>query len=186
MPEIPSVWWYGVPPEELSAVANAIEQFRRLWTSIRPPWPHAFDGTAKDVRAVDYLQYEGIGFPECGIEGATLVCGEVLRRAAGLQWVKSYRGDWLLVADDGIARLVINPLARVEEIEFARVPPDGRFSWFIVRAAVDCFPWARPEAQADLRSLVSELDDGELDDMEARLQKLRMANQKAKLDRRGW
>src|ERR671912_792242 len=83
-------WGYPVPPEELVAVSEAADAFRKLWASIRPPWPHAFDGTVNDVRAIDYLDYEGINFPKCGIEGAALVCGEVLRRAAGLEWVTSY------------------------------------------------------------------------------------------------
>lgn len=79
-----SHWASPIPPSELVAIETAAAEFRALWASMRPPLPHAFDFTQGDVRAIDYLQYEGIKFPECGIDGAALVCGEVLRRAAGL------------------------------------------------------------------------------------------------------
>jgi hypothetical protein len=153
-------WGFPIPLEELAAVEEAAAAFGRLWTSIGPPWPHAFNGTVNDVRAIDYLDYEGIGFPQCGVEGAALVCGEVLRRAARLQWVCSYRGDWFVASpEDDWPRVAICPVVRVHELEFAGVPRDGRFMWFLSRAALDCLAVAAADAEADLRNLLVFGDD---------------------------
>jgi hypothetical protein len=94
-------WGFLPSPEELQSVTAAMTAFRERWASIQPPFPAAFDGTIADVRALGYLSYEGIEFPEGGIEAAALVCGEVLRRAAGLEWVISYRGDWFVASPEG-------------------------------------------------------------------------------------
>ncbi|HEY0008772.1 MAG TPA: hypothetical protein VGB55_08620 [Tepidisphaeraceae bacterium] len=148
-------WGFPVPADELVAVEQAAAAFRDLWASIRPPWPHAFDGSVNDVRAIDYLHYEGIGFPKCGVEGAALVCGEVLRRAARLEWVCSYRGDWFVASpEDDWPGVAICPVVRVHEVQFAGTPQFGRFMWFLSRAAIDCVPVASADAEADLRKLL--------------------------------
>src|SRR4051812_15336666 len=104
-------WAFPVPEEELKQIESAAAQFRELWTSIRPPFRQGFDYMVKDVLAIDYLHYEGINFPKCGVEGAALVCGEVLRRAAGLEWVCTYRGDWFIASPaDHWPRVCICPV----------------------------------------------------------------------------
>ena len=148
-----SDWLFPLPPDDAAQIGAATAAFRDLWASIRPPWPHAFDGTLADVRAIDYLHYEGITFPPCGIEGAALVCGEVLRRAAGLRWMSSYRGDWFVASDE----VAVCPVVRVQEIYFTGTPQFGRFSWFLARAAVDCLPFTDGATQEAVRQLV--LDD---------------------------
>src|SRR5688572_26222463 len=149
-------WGYPIPPEELVAVSQAADAFRKLWASIRPPWPHAFDGTVNDVRAIDYLHYEGIGFPRCGIEGAALVCGEVLRRAARLEWVTSYRGDWFVASPEELwPGIAVCPVVRVHEVQFAAAPQFGRFMWFLSRAALDCLPFVSSEAEPAVRHHLS-------------------------------
>lgn len=137
-------------------VEQATAAFSDLWASIRPPWPHTFDGTVNDVRAIDYLHYGGIAFPKCGIEGAALVCGEVLRRAAVLEWVCSYRGDWYIASPEGNwPAIAICPIVRVHELEFAGTPQFGRFMRFFSRAALDCLAFAIPESEAALRVILA-------------------------------
>lgn len=150
-------WGQSVPADELVIVEQAIAAFRDLWTSICPPWFHVFDGTVKDVRAIDYLEYEQIEFPSCGVEGAALVCGEVLRRAARLEWVRSHRGDWFVAsAEDEWPGVAICPLVRVHEVQFGGTPQFGRFMWFLSRSALDCLALAPDlETEADLRELVT-------------------------------
>lgn len=168
-------WGYALSAEELRPVREAGDEFRIRWAAINPPWPHSFDGTVKDALAIDYLHYEGLEFPKCGIEGAALVCGEVLRRSARLEWVCSHRGNWVLASpEDMWSQVVISPLARVDEIQFAGTPQFGRFSRFLVRAAIDAFPFVASGAQDDLRQLVVELHgEDEIVALETALQELR-------------
>ena len=149
--------------DELAAIDRAAQEFRELWASINPPFPHVFDGTALDVKAIDYLHYEGVPAPPCGLLGATIVSAEVLRRVARLAWMTNVRGDWLLVDE---FHVVIHPLARVEEIWLAGTPQFLRFGWFVVRAAIDCLGSAAPDAAANLQSLIAQLDDGTVESLE--------------------
>lgn len=159
-------WGFKVPADELVEVDHAIAAFRDLWASIRPPWPHAFDGTANDVRALDYIHYEGIPLPNCGIDGAALVCGEVLRKAAQLEWVRSHRGDWYVAtSEDKWPAIAICPIVRVHELWFSGTPQFGRFTQFVSRAALDCFPYASPETEVALRELLK-LGDEDIDSLE--------------------
>jgi hypothetical protein len=153
-------WGHPPSPDHLALLSQAAVAFRETWVSISPPWPAAFDGTPTDVRAIDYLHYEGIDFPKCGLEGAALICGEVLRRAAGLEWIISYRGDWFLLNSEGSwPGIAICPLARLQELEFSGTPQVGRFALFIARAAFDCFPFAEPGCQPALRELIENGDE---------------------------
>src|SRR6516225_7963003 len=86
----------AISPNELQIIDVAAAEFSELWSSIRPPWPHTFDFTPKDVRAMDYLHYEGISFPKSDIDGAALICGEVLRRAARFEWATDESGNWFV------------------------------------------------------------------------------------------
>ncbi len=116
-------WGFPASPEDLACVPAAAKAYRDKWASIRPPFPAEFDGTVADAHALDYMQYEGIGFPQGGVETAAMVCGEVLRRAAGLEWVISYRGDWFVASrEEDWPAIAICPLARLHEIECGGVP----------------------------------------------------------------
>ena len=160
---------------ELEPLARAAQEFRELWASINPPFPHSFDGTAADVKAIDYLHYEGIPFPRCGLHGATLLSAEVLRRAGRLKWMSNERGDWFLVNE---FRVVIHPRARVEEIWLSGVPQFLRFGWFVVRAAIDCLSGAATDAESDLLCLLAELDDGWVESLAEVLCRVREATGK--------
>ncbi len=141
---------------ELARIENATLAFCDLWARIKPPWPHNFDGTYEDVRAIDYLDYEGVAFPDCGIEGAALVCGEVLRRAANLQWKSDYCGDWYITSSYGIA---ICPVTRVHEFFYAGIPQFGKFLWFVSQAALDCLRFIDSEHQQILYGFILENED---------------------------
>ena len=136
----PCATWGSHPsPQELETVTATLQAFRERWASIRPPFPAAFDGTIADVHALDYMDYEGIGFARAGIKGAGMVCGEVIRREAGLVWVISDRGDWFIAshAEDWPA-IAICPLARLHEIKCGGVPQFGKHFWLVQKAAIDC------------------------------------------------
>lgn len=158
--------WGTTPSTEMLArIPRAADQFRERWASIRPPWGCDFDGTVHDVRAIDYLQYEGIEFPSSGLEGAGLIAGEVLRRAAGLAWVVSSDRNWYLSTHEDVhPGVVVCPLVRVREIEFAGVPQCGRFMKFLVRAAVDCLPFVDDAARSALGEILR-FDDGYVEEL---------------------
>lgn len=155
-----SQWCFRPSPEQLAAVTAAQEAFRAKCASIRLPFGAEFDGTIEDVHAVDYMEYEGLDFPACGLEAAAFVCGEVLRRAAGLEWVISYRDGWF-VASENEARspVVICPLARLHELECSGVPQFGKHLWFLQEAAFECLLRCGPERETTIRELLD--DEGE-------------------------
>lgn len=156
-------WGSGIPPEDLTDLARANDEFRALWASINPPWKPSFDGSFSDILAIDYLHYEGIGFPHCGMTGATLVTAELVRRAAKLEWVRAYDGE-LYLADEHPSYVVICPRSRVEEIQLSVTPQFGKFATFAVRAAIDCYG-LRTDADESLRELISELGDAQIDSL---------------------
>jgi hypothetical protein len=147
-------WGHKPEPSELAAIARAAEQFRQKWKSIRPPWPAELDGTVTDVHAIDYLEYESIEFPACGIDGAALLCGEVLRRAGCLEWVITYRGDWMLVTPkDHAPPIAICPSTRVLELEYGAGPQFGKYLWFLHQMALQCLASVVPEARSAVLDL---------------------------------
>ena len=152
---------WGFPPSEkdLEAVSAAAKACRDKWASIKPPFPAEFDGTIADAHALDYMQYENIRFPQGGVETAAMVCGEILRRTAGLEWFISYRGDWFVASGgDGEAAIAICPLARLHEIECGRAPQFGRYLWFLERA-FECLLLCDPERKPFVRELLNEGGD---------------------------
>jgi hypothetical protein len=166
-------WCFLPSPQELAAVSAAAKAFRDKWESIRPPFPAAFDGTITDVRAIDYMDYEGIDLPRGGLEASAMVCGEVLRRAAGLEWVISYRGDWLVVSREEIwPAIAVCPLSRLHEQECGAAPPVGKHLWFLQKAAFECLLLCGPEREPMVRGL---LDGGGdyLESVETTLEMLR-------------
>ena len=153
-------WGFAPSEKELEAVQVAATAFRDKWASIKPPFPAVFDGTIADVHALDYMEYEGIGFPQGGIEAAAIVCGEVIRKAASLKWVISYRGDWFVASEgETYAAIAICPLARLHEIECGGAPQFGKYRWFLERAAFECLLAGDPAREPFIRKLLKA--DGE-------------------------
>ena len=149
-------WGFLPSPAELAAVTAAQKAFRDRWESIRPPCSTTFDGTIQDVHALDYMDYEGIDFPLPGLEGSALVCGEVLRRAAGLEWVISYRGDWFVASrEESSGPVAICPLARLHELECGEPPGGMKHLWFVQRAALECLLPCGPEREPMIRELLA-------------------------------
>lgn len=132
-------WGFSPSPDELVVVAKAAKLYRDHWASIRPPFIATFDGSMADVRALDYLDYEGINVPGAGIESAAMVCGEVLCRTLGLEWVISYRGDWFVASEEeSWPEIALCPLARLHEFECNGRGKPSIYSQLIWEAAFDC------------------------------------------------
>ena len=155
------IWGFLPSQEELAAFTAPLQAFRERWSSIRPPFPASFDGQLADVHALDYMNYEGIGFPQAGVEAPAMVCGEVIRRAAGLEWVISYRGDWFVASrEENVPSIAISPVARLHEIECgAGAPQFGKHLWLVQKAAFECLLLCDREQELALRALLH--DDGD-------------------------
>jgi hypothetical protein len=153
-------WGKSVSAAELGIIARACDAFRRKWESFESPWPARFDGTITDCKAMDYMLRAGVEFPDCGIGGAALVCGEVLRRAAELEWVVSHRGDWFVASPEGVdSAIAICPLIRLHEMEFGGVPKEGKYRRMVVRAALDCLDLAPARVTPKLLQLLDADDE---------------------------
>jgi hypothetical protein len=61
-------------------------RLRAHWESIRPIFPCAFDGTGVDIDALDYLDYEGLRYPDSGQAGASLIWGNVIATQMPFNW----------------------------------------------------------------------------------------------------
>lgn len=167
-------WGFPPSPDDLAAVAAAAKLYRDHWASIRPPFPAAFDGSMADVRALDYLAYEGVDAPGGGIEPAAMVCGEVLRRAAGLEWTISYRGHWFVASrDDAFHDIAICPLARLHEIECGGRRGATMHTWFIQKAAFDCLLFLEGEEERRVREVI-ESSGTYLESVQTTLEQLRL------------
>jgi hypothetical protein len=166
-------WGFPPSPDELEAVVAAARLYRDHCASLRLPTLAAFDGSIDDVHTLDYLEYEGICPRGAGIESAAMVCGEVLRRAAGLMWVISYRGDWFVASgDEALRAIAICPLARLHEIECGWRRGPGMYLWFIQDAALEWLPLLEGEALRRVRELLGE-SDGYLEHVNRALELLR-------------
>ena len=154
-------WGFLPSQEELAAFMAPLQAFRERWSSIRPPFPASFDGGLEDVHALDYMNYENISFPHAGVEGPAMVCGEVIRRAAGLEWVISYRGDWFVASrEDSNPSVAISPVARLHEIECGGGAPQfGKHLWLVQRAAFECLLLCDPQREPALLAILD--DDGD-------------------------
>ncbi len=152
-----SDWYYTAADRDLAAIERAAAEFRAHWSRIRPPFPNSFGGDSKDIDALDFLDYEGIGYPACGDEGAALIWGEVLRKAVGLRWVISYRGDYMLSSsDEDWPRMLIWPFARLFELQHRSVPQFGKYGWAMEQVVVDfIINGAAEDLKPRLFSLVS-------------------------------
>ena len=128
--------------DQLLEVRLACEEFRVHWGKFDAmPYQPTFDGVLDDIWALDYLEYEGLGFPSGGDEAATLVWGNVLVRQVGFVWVNSHQGD-LLLSWGGPGRYprgpAIWPYARVREAEVGARPQFDRFAWLTQRVIAGC------------------------------------------------
>jgi hypothetical protein len=132
-------WGRSADDFELTCVATAAAEYRAVWASMKePPFAALFNNSVTDIRALDYLHYEGFDDPPCGIEGAALVCGEVLRQAAGLVWIIDHDGNWFIATPENEwPAFVLCPLIRLREIQFARTPQFGRYDLWLTRAVMD-------------------------------------------------
>src|SRR5688572_20095250 len=135
--------------DDLAPVAAARAEFRAHWRSFHNmPFACPFDGGDDDVRALDYLDYEGLAYPKSDIEGAALVWGNVLATQAGMRWALSYRGDLVLTLDGPGNRITVCPLARVLESQERSLPQFGRYRWLLEQVASDCLEYAHLEPAA--------------------------------------
>src|SRR5688500_1042237 len=120
--------------DDIARIEAARAEFRDHWRTFRNmPFECDFDGGDDDVRALDYLDYEGLGYPKSDIEGASLVWGGVLASNVGMKWVLSYRGDLLLTLDSPGNRLTVWPFARVLESRERSLPQFERYHWLLVQ-----------------------------------------------------
>jgi hypothetical protein len=124
---------------DLAPLAIALNQFRTLWNSLRNPPLHCeFLGTFDDIRALDFLDYEGHRYPSSDLEGAALVWGNVLAHQIGFKWMLSYRGDLLLNLDLVDRQLTVWPFARVLESRALMPPQFGKYDYILAQVARDC------------------------------------------------
>lgn len=131
-----------MPEEQLSAIDRAAAAFREQWARIKsPPWAAAFDFTLRDVETIDYMEYEGLKFPDCGTDGAVLIVAEVVRRAAGIHWYMSYRGEWILADRNNFGGFAVAPRARFHEYECGRGTQFDNYLNLMAELALECV-WA--------------------------------------------
>lgn len=133
---------FPMPAEELVAIERAADAFRDRWKKVaNAPWSAAFDFTLNDVRTLDYMEYEGLKFPDCGTDGAVLIVAEVVRRAARIGWYMSYRGEWVLADAGGSGSIAVAPRARFHEYECGRGTQFDNYSNLMAELALEC-AWA--------------------------------------------
>jgi hypothetical protein len=118
-------------------ITLALAEFREYWRSFHMPFACDFTGTLDDVRALDYLDYEGLGYPSSDISGAALVWGNVVAKQFSMKWVLSYRNDLLLHDDSVNSRITVWPFARVLEVRERSIPQFGRYAWLLDRTIRD-------------------------------------------------
>ena len=133
---------FPMPQDQLAAIDRAATEFREQWARVKsPPWPAAFDFTLTDVETIDYMEYEGLKFPDCGTDGAVLIVAEVVRRAASIQWYMSYRGEWILAEPRDLGRFAVAPRARFHEYECGRGTQFDNYLNLMAELALECI-WA--------------------------------------------
>lgn len=162
---------------DLECVASAIAEFQAHWEAIRPrpPFPCSFEGTRRDIDALDHLDYEGLPYPPSGIAGAALIWGNVAERRAGFRWHLDEYGDLLLCAP-GEPSLVIWPYARVVEIQHGARPQFCKYQWLMEQVVVDCLGRATMDRADEARligMIEGPIEDGYARSLEAALRRYR-------------
>jgi len=153
---------------ECSGVASAVRAFRDHWASFPTLWECPFAGTPEDIRALDYLRYEGLGYPDLGFAGAALVWGNVLATSGPFRWR----------ADDSTGYLVLSPGR--EEPTTPIVWPYGRvfeselrgpvtFQRLTARVVAECLELSGLDREEEAR-LVSLVDESACSEYSRRLE----------------
>lgn len=95
---------------ELKEVADQIEWVRQRWQRIPNIWASSFEGRRDDLRALDYVGYEGLDsfFRGEGVSGwgrFAVVFANVLVRELGFRWVvpEPHDVERLLLKHDRLA-----------------------------------------------------------------------------------
>ena len=158
------MWQQPATEDQLLRVTLACDAFRRHWAKFFTlTGAGTFEGEVSDIRAIDYLEYEGLDFPSNDLEVVALVWGQVLARQLGLEWISSPFGDLLLgqAAPDRFEMAVaIWPYARVLEMECSGRPQFGRFGWLTRRVIASCLEHAfDPDMEERLRRLQAEMPE---------------------------
>lgn len=124
---------------QLADVDRACRDFRAYWLSFDSmPFTCQFAGTLDDVTALDFLSYEGLGYPVSYLAGASFVWGNVLSKQLGMSWMSGCNGELLLTHDAPGDQVTFWPFARVLEAQERSHPQDGRYAWLLDRAIRDC------------------------------------------------
>lgn len=129
--------------DDLLRVMLACDALRQHWAKFRAmPYEGKFEGEVKDIRAIDYLAYEGLDFRKGEEPEVALVWGNVLAHQVGFDWHCSYRGDLVLVwGEPGEDRYeaAIWPTARVLEARIrGGIPTSEFFAWLTRRLIAGC------------------------------------------------
>ena len=147
-------WGFLPSPQELEAFTAPLEAFREKWSSINAPFPAFFDGQLVDVRALDYVNYEGIDFPGASVEA----------RRDGLRRSHSPRG-WPGVGDQ-LSRLGSSLRTRkayppsrsapwlVCTSSNAAGPQFGKHLWLVQQAAFECLLICDRGQEPSIRALL--------------------------------
>jgi hypothetical protein len=135
---------------QVSAVDSACREFGAHWRSFdHMPFACEFLGGLEDVRALDYLDYEGLGYPASYLTGVALVWGHVLQQRLGMSWATGYNGEQLLIHDAPGNRITVWPFARVLEVQERSLPQFGRYAWLLDRVLRDCLQFGALSAETE-------------------------------------
>ncbi len=143
---------------ELEGLRAAVSEFKAHWKSFSTLWHCTFEGTVEDIRALDYLDYEGIGYPGSGVAGAALVWGNVLEKSGPFRWlIDDCLGSLVLVPASGFSEIVIWPFGRVYEIQNGYTQ-FGKYRWLLEEVVVHCLGNSMEED--DVAMLVELINSG--------------------------
>jgi hypothetical protein len=127
---------------QLQQVRRALDEFRTHWhTFLGMPPKGNFAGTLEDVRALDYLHYEGLGYPPSGVHGAALVWGNVLACQLEMRWATDSQSNLLLTTGHDAFRITVWPYARVFEVQERSLPQFERYFWLLEGVIRDCLDY---------------------------------------------
>jgi hypothetical protein len=142
---------------QLDSINAALAEYREHWRGFKNmPFACEFAGAIEDVDALDYLDYEGLGYPRSDIDGAALVWGNVLARRLGMNWCMSYHDGLLLCHESPGNRITTWPYARVLEVRERSLPQYGRYAWLLDGVMQDCLRFGdlSGEARAWCQSVI--------------------------------
>jgi hypothetical protein len=117
---------------QLAEIRAAEDQIRNHWQSFRNmPSPGDFAGTLDDIRDLDYLQYEGLGW--VSLQVVSIVWGNVIVKQLGFRWMSGLAGESVLQLSDGVHSFCVWPYARFLEAEECTYPQFGRCAFLLER-----------------------------------------------------